>query len=181
MCLLVYLIHTVSVSRLDTHRICRYTWYTPYLLVYLVHNVSVLNTHRNGQYTWYTPYLLVDLIYTPYLLVGMLDTHCICQYTWYTPYLSIYLIHTVSVSRLDTHRIIIIIIIIKKDWQCKAGRERLTPYQSEDSTPQHQPTEWKNRKGKQQETKSDRAARPIKRHWPCSWNPPVPHHRTRGH
>ena len=25
-----------------------------------------------------------------------------------------------------------IIIIIKKDWQCKAGRERLTPYQSED-------------------------------------------------
>ena len=28
--------------------------------------------------------------------------------------------------------IIIIIIIIKKDWQCKAGRGRLTPYQSED-------------------------------------------------
>ena len=25
-----------------------------------------------------------------------------------------------------------IIIIIKKDWLCKAGRERLTPYQSED-------------------------------------------------
>ena len=25
------------------------------------------------------------------------------------------------------------IIIIKKDWQCKAGRGRLTPYQSEDS------------------------------------------------
>ena len=30
---------------------------------------------------------------------------------------------------------IIIIIIIKKDWQCKAGRERLTPYQSEDPNP----------------------------------------------
>ena len=28
--------------------------------------------------------------------------------------------------------IIIIIIIIKKDWQCKVGRGRLTPYQSED-------------------------------------------------
>ena len=28
--------------------------------------------------------------------------------------------------------LIIIIIIIKKDWQCKAGRGRLTPYQSED-------------------------------------------------
>ena len=30
---------------------------------------------------------------------------------------------------------IIIIIIIKKDWQCKAGRGRLTPYQSEDPSP----------------------------------------------
>ena len=31
--------------------------------------------------------------------------------------------------------IIIIIIIIKKDFQCKDGRERLTPYQSEDPSP----------------------------------------------
>ena len=29
----------------------------------------------------------------------------------------------------------IIIIIIKKDWQCKAGRGKLTPYQSEDPSP----------------------------------------------
>ena len=29
----------------------------------------------------------------------------------------------------------VIIIIIKKDWQCKAGRGRLTPYQSEDHSP----------------------------------------------
>ena len=29
----------------------------------------------------------------------------------------------------------IIIIIIKNDWQCKAGRGRLTPYQSEDTSP----------------------------------------------
>ena len=29
----------------------------------------------------------------------------------------------------------IIIIIIKKDWQCKAGRGRLPPYQSEDPSP----------------------------------------------
>ena len=27
------------------------------------------------------------------------------------------------------------IIIIEKDWQCKAGRGRLTPYQSEDPSP----------------------------------------------
>ena len=32
-------------------------------------------------------------------------------------------------------QIIIIIIIIKRGWQCKAGRERLTPYQSEDPNP----------------------------------------------
>ena len=31
--------------------------------------------------------------------------------------------------------IIMIIIIIKKGRQCKAGRERLTPYQSEDPNP----------------------------------------------
>ena len=31
--------------------------------------------------------------------------------------------------------LLIIIIIIKKDWQCKAGRGRLTPYQSEDPSP----------------------------------------------
>ena len=30
---------------------------------------------------------------------------------------------------------IIVIIIIIKCWQCKAGRERLTPYQSEDPNP----------------------------------------------
>ena len=46
-------------------------------------------------------------------------------------------------------RFIIIIIIIKRGWQCKAGRERLTPYQSEDPTPQHQHIERKKRKGKQ--------------------------------
>ena len=28
-----------------------------------------------------------------------------------------------------------IIIIIKKDWQCQAGRGRLTPYQSGDPSP----------------------------------------------
>ena len=26
----------------------------------------------------------------------------------------------------------------------------------------------------------DKKIRSIKNHWPCSWNPPVPHHRTRG-
>ena len=44
--------------------------------------------------------------------------------------------------------IIIIIIIIKRGWQCKAGRERLTPYQSEDpnnTTPTHRKKEEKGK------------------------------------
>ena len=36
---------------------------------------------------------------------------------------------------------VIIIHIIKNGWQFKAGRERLTPYQSEDLSPQYQPLE----------------------------------------
>ena len=42
--------------------------------------------------------------------------------------------------------IIIIIIIIKKDGQCKAGRGRLTPYQSEDPSHTYQPIEEKKKK-----------------------------------
>ena len=43
---------------------------------------------------------------------------------------------------------IIIIIIIKKDWHCKAGRGRLTPYQSEDSSPTLPTYRGKEEKGK---------------------------------
>ena len=60
--------------------------------------------------------------------------------------------------------IIIIIIIIRKGRQCKAGRERLTPYQSEDPNPTTTTHRMKEEKGKTVETKSERAARPIKRH-----------------
>ena len=44
--------------------------------------------------------------------------------------------------------IIIIIIIIKKDWQYKAGRGRLTPYQSEDPSPTLPIYRGKEEKGK---------------------------------
>ena len=40
------------------------------------------------------------------------------------------------------------IIIIKKDWQCKAGRGRLTPYQSEDPSPRLPTYRGKEEKGK---------------------------------
>ena len=42
----------------------------------------------------------------------------------------------------------IIIIIIKRGWQCKAGRERLTPYQSEDPNPTTPTQRKKEEKGK---------------------------------
>ena len=44
--------------------------------------------------------------------------------------------------------LLIIIIIIKKDWQCKAGRSRLTPYQSEDPSPTLPTYRGKEEKGK---------------------------------
>ena len=75
---------------------------------------------------------------------------------------------------------IIIIIIIKKDSYCKAGRGRLTPYQSEDPSPTLPTYKRKEEKRKIVESKKERATRPIKRHWTCSWNPPIPHHRIRG-
>ena len=43
---------------------------------------------------------------------------------------------------------IIIIIIIRKGRQCKAGRERLTPYQSEDPNPTTPTHRMKKEKGK---------------------------------
>ena len=43
---------------------------------------------------------------------------------------------------------VIIIIIIKKDWQCKAGRGRLSPYQSEDPSPTLPTYRRKEEKGK---------------------------------
>ena len=44
--------------------------------------------------------------------------------------------------------VIIIIIIIKKDWQCKAGRGRLPPYQSEDPSHTLPTYRGKEEKGK---------------------------------
>ena len=43
---------------------------------------------------------------------------------------------------------IIIIIIIKRGWQCKAGREQLTPYQSENTNPTTPTHRKKEEKGK---------------------------------
>ena len=44
--------------------------------------------------------------------------------------------------------LLIFLIIIRKGRQCKAGRERLTPYQSEDPNPTTQTHRMKKEKGK---------------------------------
>ena len=51
------------------------------------------------------------------------------------------------------HRLLI--IIIKKDWQCKAGRGRLTPYQSEDPSSTLPTYRGKEEKGKIVEKKGE--------------------------
>ena len=63
---------------------------------------------------------------------------------------------------------IIIIIIIKKNWQCKTGRGRLIPYQSEDPSPTLLTNRGKEEKGKIVEDKKGEATRPTKRHRTCS-------------
>ena len=56
---------------------------------------------------------------------------------------------SISIPHADGFGIvIIIIIIIKKDWQCKAGRWRLPPYQSEDPSPTLPNYRGKEEKGK---------------------------------
>ena len=50
--------------------------------------------------------------------------------------------------QLSAAQCVIIIIIIKKDSQCKAGRGRLTPYQSEDTSPTLPTYRGKEEKGK---------------------------------
>ena len=48
------------------------------------------------------------------------------------------------------------------------GRERLTPYQSEDPSPTTPTHRMNEEKGKTAGDKSEQAASPIKRHRPCS-------------
>ena len=75
----------------------------------------------------------------------------------------------------------LLLLLLKKVGNARLAESDWHSVSPKTPSPQHQSTEWKKREGKQQATKSEQAARPIKRHWAWSWNPPVPHHRTRGH
>ena len=57
--------------------------------------------------------------------------------------------HLRSVSSAAAQRLGIIIIIIKKGQQCKAGREWYTPYQSEEPSPTIPTYRQKEEKGKE--------------------------------
>ena len=62
------------------------------------------------------------------------------------------------------------------------GRERAINTLSVRRPQPHNTNQLNERESKkQQETNRERVPRLIKRHWFCSWNPPVPHHRIRGH
>ena len=75
--------------------------------------------------------------------------------------------------------IIIIIIIIKSGRQCKASRERFTPYQSKDASPTIQIYNERREKENIRRQKGSEQLTPIEKHLPCSYNLPVPHHRIR--
>ena len=59
-----------------------------------------------------------------------------------------FLYKNVHINKCDDVKGVIIIIIIIKDWQCKAGRGRLPPYQSEDPSPTLPTYRGKEEKGK---------------------------------
>ena len=75
----------------------------------------------------------------------------------------------------------IIIIVKKKVGSARLRESDIHPISLKTSAPQYQPIDRKKGNGKRAEGNSrDRAAYAIKRHWPCSSNPPVPHHRLLG-
>ena len=73
----------------------------------------------------------------------------------------------------------ILSLLLKKVGSARLGESDQHPVSLKTPAPQHKPMEWKKRKGKQLKTKRDQAARRLKMHWPCSWNPPVKHHQIR--
>ena len=43
--------------------------------------------------------------------------------------------HTITVKYVLDVGLLLLLLLLKEDWQCKAGRGRLTPYQFEDPSP----------------------------------------------
>ena len=75
-----------------------------------------------------------------------------------------------------------ILLLLKKLGSARLGERGIHPISPKTPAPQYQPIDRKKRNGKRVEDYSigTEQLRPIKKHWPFSWNPPAPHHRIRG-
>ena len=100
----------------------------------LVFNVfiSIFYNLKKGKY--------ISILWSAYSVIHIL--YCIIQAVQH--YMNCIYIDSDS----NNFIIVIIIIIFKKGWQCKAGRERLTPYQSKDPNPITPTHRMKEEKGK---------------------------------
>ena len=95
---------------------------------------------------------------------------------WYVHCMQDYLLHVLHVL-LENEDFIIIIIIIKKYWQCKAGRGRLTPFESADPSPTLPTYRGKEDKGKIVEDKKGESNYANKKALDLLLKP---HHQIRG-
>ena len=82
------------------------------------------------------------------LLKHRVNWSAVCDAIGVLPWRSIWSADN-PVERLNVHlSLLVIVIILKKGWQCRAGRERLTPYESEDPNPTTPTHRMEEEKGK---------------------------------
>ena len=110
----------------------------------------------------YSPYNLKAMIYItiPLSYVSYIGRVCYIYIYIYTWWLLLLLLNEVGTARLTA-----------------SDRNPISP---KNPAPQYQPIDRKKRMGIIVEDYSGDRAGPIKEHLPCSWNPPVKHHRIRG-
>ena len=77
---------------------------------------------------------------------------------------------------------VLLLLLFKTVGSARLKESDLHPISLKTPAPQYQPTDRKKRLEKRVEDYivGIEQLRPIKKHWPCSLNPPVPHHRIRG-
>ena len=100
--------------------------------LYLGNSYTVLLQHFKKMRSSKTPrgWPLGHIYFRPTLLFFSFSfSHLVLLWLLVLFYSSFSHLEVLGVTQMQD---IIIIIIIKRGWQCKAGRERLTPYQSED-------------------------------------------------
>ena len=77
--------------------------------------------------------------------------------------------------------LLLLLLLLKEVGSARLREGDIHPISPKAPAPQYQPINIKKKKKKIVEDYStDRAAEANRKHWPWSWNPPVPHHRIRG-